>query len=34
MTETGTVVLIDDDPDVLQSCAQTLELAGLRVEAF
>ena len=34
MTETGTVILIDDDPDVLRSCAQSLELAGLAVEAF
>lgn len=30
--ETGTVILIDDDPDVLRSCAQSLELAGLAVE--
>lgn len=34
MTESGTVFLIDDDPDVLRSCAQSLELAGLRVVAF
>ncbi len=39
MTETssiepGTVFLIDDDPDVLRSCAQSLELAGLAVESF
>ena len=32
MSETGTVILIDDDPDVLRSCAQSLELAGLAVE--
>ena len=32
MIETGTVILIDDDSDVLHSCAQSLELAGLRVE--
>ncbi len=32
MTETGTVILVDDDPDVLRSCAQSLELAGLAVE--
>lgn len=31
--ECGTVFLVDDDPDVLRSCAQSLELAGLRVEA-
>lgn len=30
--ETGLVILVDDDPDVLRSCAQSLELAGLRVE--
>jgi len=33
VTESGTVILIDDDLDVLRSCAQSLELAGLAVEA-
>ena len=33
-TETGTVILIDDDPDVLRSCAQSLELAGLTVQSY